>query len=197
MIELGSLDHLRAPPLEPIQSYFDVELSNNVRLDHPQAFGSLTWLHLDEPLSILSLFTLRCLDSDPLPVSRRAIRAVAKEDQAAATVLAEATKEDEEATLAVPVSPSDLLTMHFQAEGTMDESAIPSVSKALQGSEGTSDASVRVDEGIAIVELTKQTTVQATGVASNLVEIIQGVGFKLQSLNLSFVNKEDAATDVG
>ncbi|KAG6492855.1 hypothetical protein ZIOFF_047823 [Zingiber officinale] len=82
--------------------------------------------------------------SKPLPVSRRAIRAVAKEDQAAATVLAEATKEDEEATLAVPVSPSDLLTMHFQAEGTMDESAIPTVSKALQGSEGTNDASVRV-----------------------------------------------------
>ncbi|XP_074576024.1 uncharacterized protein LOC141832418 [Curcuma longa] len=141
------------------------------------------------------------LMSKPLLVSRRATaegEAVAlAEDQAAETVVAAATKEGEDATVAVPVSPSDLLTMHFQAEGTMDESAIPAVSKALQGSEGTSDVSVRVDEGIAIVELTKQTTVQATGVASNLVEIIQGAGFKLQSLNLSFVDEEDAAVAVG
>lgn len=41
------------------------------------------------------------------------------------------------------------------------------------------------------VQLTKQTTVQATGVASNLVEIIQGAGFKLQALNLSFEDEED------
>ncbi|XP_042410617.1 uncharacterized protein LOC122000199 [Zingiber officinale] len=101
--------------------------------------------HLTPSLSAVPSPPCRLM-SKPLPVSRRAIRAVAKEDQAAATVLAEATKEDEEATLAVPVSPSDLLTMHFQAEGTMDESAIPTVSKALQGSEGTNDASVRVFE---------------------------------------------------
>ncbi|KAG6507430.1 hypothetical protein ZIOFF_032774 [Zingiber officinale] len=114
------------------------------------------------------------------------------EDPATDTVVAAAMEEEEGATVAVPVSPSDLLTMYFQAEGTMDESAIPVVSKALQVSEGISDVSVRVDEGIATVELTKQTTVQATGVASNLVEIIQGAGFKLQSLNLSFEDEEDA-----
>ena len=36
---------------------------------------------------------------------------------------------------------------------------------------------------------------QATGVASNLVEAIQGVGFKLQTLSLSFedFDKADAA----
>lgn len=42
-------------------------------------------------------------------------------------------------------------------------------------------------------QLTKQTTVQATGVASNLVEIIQGSGFKLQTLNLSFEDDEELA----
>jgi hypothetical protein len=45
------------------------------------------------------------------------------------------------------------------------------------------------------LQLTKETTVQATGVASNLVEAIQGVGFKLQTLSLSFedFDKADAA----
>lgn len=43
------------------------------------------------------------------------------------------------------------------------------------------------------MQLTKETTVQATGVASNLVEIIQGSGFKLQALNLSF-DDEDYTT---
>lgn len=42
------------------------------------------------------------------------------------------------------------------------------------------------------VQLEKQTTIQATGVASSLVETIQGLGFKLQTLNLSF-DDEDAA----
>jgi hypothetical protein len=45
-------------------------------------------------------------------------------------------------------------------------------------------------------QLTKETTVQATGVASNLVEAIQGAGFKLQTLSLSF-NDFDEATGVG
>nr|CAD1840886.1 unnamed protein product [Ananas comosus var. bracteatus] len=115
----------------------------------------------------------------------------------------------------VPDSSSDVLTMFFKArffsplpffpapilnwylfsraEGTMDESNIPAVSKALEGTEGISDVVVRVAEGVASVELTKQTTVQATGAASSLVEIIQGSGFKLQALNLSFEDEEDAA----
>lgn len=48
------------------------------------------------------------------------------------------------------------------------------------------------------LQLTKATTVQATGVASNLVEAIQGVGFKLQTLSLSFedFDKADAAAAV-
>lgn len=59
--------------------------------------------------------------SKPLPDPRRAIRAVAEgeaaapeEDQAAETVVAAETKEEEGATVAVPLSPSDLLTMYFQ-----------------------------------------------------------------------------------
>ncbi|KAM0068275.1 putative heavy metal-associated domain, HMA [Helianthus debilis subsp. tardiflorus] len=97
---------------------------------------------------------------------------------------------DVEATVTVPVSRSDVLTMFFQAEGTMSEGAIPSVTSALEETEGISNLRVQVLEGIASVELKKKTTVQATGVASNLVEIIQNSGFKLQALNLSF--DEDA-----
>ena len=72
----------------------------------------------------------------------------------------------------------------------MSEAAIPSVTTALEETEGISNLRVQVLEGIASVELKKKTTVQATGVASNLVEIIQNSGFKLQALNLSF--DEDA-----
>ncbi|KAI3704771.1 hypothetical protein L1987_75000 [Smallanthus sonchifolius] len=95
-----------------------------------------------------------------------------------------------EATVTVPISRSDVLTMFFQAEGTMSEAAIPSVTSALEETDGISNLRVQVLEGIASVELKKKTTVQATGVASNLVEIIQNSGFKLQALNLSF--DEDA-----
>ncbi|KAK4409910.1 hypothetical protein Sango_0064000 [Sesamum angolense] len=118
-----------------------------------------------------------------------------------------------------------------RAEGTMNDSAIPAVTNALEGIEGIIDLKVRVLEGIASVEqlllygsrkwqislvivnqsiqqketpfrvsggfgcprytLRKQTTIQATGVASNLVEAIQCSGFKLQTLNLSFLDDED------
>ncbi|CBI34968.3 unnamed protein product, partial [Vitis vinifera] len=81
--------------------------------------------------------------------------------------------------------------MFFQAEGTMNETAIPTVTKALEETEGITTLKVQVVEGIASVALTKQTTVQATGVASSLVETIQGSGFKLQTLNLSFEDEED------
>ncbi|RYR08336.1 hypothetical protein Ahy_B05g075981 [Arachis hypogaea] len=189
-------------------------------------------------------------------------------------------QQQEEATteqqpVVVPVSPSDTLTMFFQAEGTMSESAIPTVSKALEDDdeeikegvdrgvrhglsiyagpcelagicnsyfmnvldsayalrnkckfviwgkrgkasevacvlvelflslhstfpsfsdiEGVASLKVQVLEGLATVELKKQTTVQATGVASSLVETIQGSGFKLQTLNLSFDEEYVAA----
>lgn len=101
-------------------------------------------------------------------------------------------EQSEQQTVSVPVSPSDTLTMYFQAEGTMNEAAIPKVTNALEGTEGVTDLKVRVLEGIASVELTKQTTVQATGVASSLVELVQSSGFKLQTLNLSFQDVEDA-----
>ncbi|KAL2528815.1 Heavy metal transport/detoxification superfamily protein [Forsythia ovata] len=128
------------------------------------------------------------------------IRAVAEEEE---TLVPEAEAQQEteaspppaaatpDQTVSVPVSTSDVLTMLFQAEGAMTDSAIPTVTKALEEVEGVTDLKVRIIEGIASVELTKQTTVQATGVASNLVEIIQGSGFKLQTLNLSFQDEED------
>ncbi|XP_065877028.1 uncharacterized protein [Euphorbia lathyris] len=97
----------------------------------------------------------------------------------------------EQQAVSVPVSPSDTLTMYFQAEGMMNEASIPAVTNALEGTDSIADLKVKVEEGIASIELTKQTTVQATGVASSLVELIQGAGFKLQTLNLSFADEED------
>ncbi|XVF58136.1 hypothetical protein PTKIN_Ptkin07bG0038700 [Pterospermum kingtungense] len=96
------------------------------------------------------------------------------EDEGAAVPEQEetATAEQQE-SVSVPVSPSDILKMYFQE------------------ADGISNVKVQVLEGIGTVELTKQTTVQATGVASNLVEIIQGAGFKLQTLNLSFDDEEE------
>ncbi|XP_076938549.1 uncharacterized protein LOC143606782 isoform X1 [Bidens hawaiensis] len=91
-----------------------------------------------------------------------------------------------EATVAVPVSRSDMLTMFFKAEGSMSEAVIPSITSALEETDDVSNLRVQVLEGIAGVELKKKTTVQATGVASNLVEILQNSGFKLQTLSLSF-----------
>ncbi|KAJ7970890.1 EG2771 protein [Quillaja saponaria] len=125
----------------------------------------------------------------------RVVKAVDEETQVAEQE--EVKNEQEEASLSeqvsvvVPVSPSDTLTMFFQAEGTMNETAIPTVINALEEIEGVTDLKAQVVEGIASVELKKQTTVQATGVASSLIEAIQGSGFKLQTLNLSFDDEED------
>ncbi|KAJ0260959.1 hypothetical protein HA466_0041770 [Hirschfeldia incana] len=100
-------------------------------------------------------------------------------------------QQQQQETVSVPVSPSDMLTMFFQADGTLNEAAIPNVTKALQDIDGVSNLKVQVSEGVAVVELSKQTTVQATGVASSLVETIQGAGFKLQTLNLSFEDEDE------
>ncbi|ONI19436.1 hypothetical protein PRUPE_3G279900 [Prunus persica] len=105
----------------------------------------------------------------------------------------EEDSEQQEQPVSVPVSPSDTLTMLFQADGTMSDAAIPSVTNALEETQGITNLKVEVVEGIATVELTKQTTVQATGVASSLVETIQSSGFKLQTLNLSFDEEEEIA----
>uniref|UniRef100_A0A2P2KAB6 Uncharacterized protein n=1 Tax=Rhizophora mucronata TaxID=61149 RepID=A0A2P2KAB6_RHIMU len=45
---------------------------------------------------------------------------------------AQVQEQEEQQTVSVPVSPSDTLTMHFQAEGTMDDTAIPAVTAALK-----------------------------------------------------------------
>ncbi|XP_066328675.1 uncharacterized protein [Miscanthus floridulus] len=81
------------------------------------------------------------------------------------------------ADAAAPAYTSDSLILYFKAEGTMEERAIPKITESL--------------------ELTKETTVQATGVASNLVEVIQGAGFKLQTLSLSFDDFDDVAAAGG
>ncbi|RWV78077.1 hypothetical protein GW17_00061012, partial [Ensete ventricosum] len=101
---------------------------------------SLSLYPLPSPPRRRSLFLL---PSKPVPASWRSLKAVAEgeaaaseEEQAAETVAAAATtaEEEEDATVAVPVSPSDMLIMFFQ------------------GQEGISDLNVRVAEGIATVE---------------------------------------------
>ncbi|XP_062151322.1 uncharacterized protein LOC133859801 [Alnus glutinosa] len=115
---------------------------------------------------------------------------IPEEQEAVQEEEASSSSSSEQSPVSVPVSASDILTMFFQAEGTMNEAAIPNVTKALEEAEGITNLKVQVVEGIASVQLTKQTTVQATAVASSLVETIQGSGFKLQTLNLSFEDEE-------
>nr|CAB3465606.1 unnamed protein product [Digitaria exilis] len=101
------------------------------------------------------------------------------------------------AEAAAPAYTSDSLILYFKAEGTMDERAIPKITETLQAMESVKDLEVLIEEGIGSVVLTKETTVQATGVASNLVEAIQGAGFKLQTLSLSFDDFDEATAGVG
>ncbi|KAJ7974516.1 EG2771 protein [Quillaja saponaria] len=144
--------------------------------------------------SFLKQLTVKA-QSNSIARGQRIVKSVYEETQIAQEE--EVSNEQEEASsseqvpVVVPVSPSDTLTMLFQAEGTMNETAIPTVTKALEETEGITNLKVQVVEGIASVELKKQTTVQATGVASSLIEAIQGSNFKLQTLNLSFDEKED------
>ncbi|GAB2276576.1 hypothetical protein Dimus_011295 [Dionaea muscipula] len=118
------------------------------------------------------------------------INSVAEDTQIPESSGAEEEEVFSDQSFSVPVSPSDKLIMYFLADGVIDEKDIPTVSKALEGTEGISDLKFGVSEGIASIQLVKQTTIQATGVASDLVAIIQGSGFKLNTLNLSFDDDE-------
>lgn len=115
----------------------------------------------------------------------RRLRAVAEDTE----LVSEGTQEEQQ--LSAVVSQSDKLTMIFKADGTITETLVGKVSQALQALEDVSDVKVETLEGITTVELVKQTTVQATGVASGLVEMLLGMDFKLQSLCLSFEDEED------
>eukprot|EP00475_Leptophrys_vorax_P039114 TRINITY_DN70035_c0_g2_i1.p1 TRINITY_DN70035_c0_g2~~TRINITY_DN70035_c0_g2_i1.p1 ORF type:complete len:194 (-),score=27.42 TRINITY_DN70035_c0_g2_i1:169-750(-) len=135
----------------------------------------------------------------PLVVSSRQARraadrwhrfeaAAADEGAADVAVVAEVEAEEE-----VEYVGNDELVMYFKAEGSLTESAISKVTKALEAVEGVHNVKVTVLEGCATVELTKVTTVQETGVASGLVEVIQGAGFAMQTLSLAF--DEDVAAE--
>ncbi|KAL3680766.1 hypothetical protein R1sor_023722 [Riccia sorocarpa] len=91
---------------------------------------------------------------------------------------------------------TDTLAMHFEAEGTIADTSIPKLTKTLEAVEGVSSVEVYVSEGGATVRLVKQMNVQATGVASGLVEIITKGGFKLQALNLGFDEDGDDDDDL-
>ncbi|GMI86820.1 hypothetical protein like AT5G14910 [Hibiscus trionum] len=151
------------------------------------------------PNSILFQTKVSSFSSNSLSLSSRKTKTrygnwklkSSEEGEAAVAEQEEPAVAEHQDSVSVPVSPSDTLRMYFQADGMLNEAEIPKVTKALEEAEGVSDLKVQVLEGIGTVELTKQTTVQATGVASNLVELIQGAGFKLQTLNLSFDDEED------
>ncbi|XP_024402628.1 uncharacterized protein [Physcomitrium patens] len=81
---------------------------------------------------------------------------------------------------------AESLSMFFKAEGSLNENAIPKLTKTLEGTEGVSQVKVYVVEGAATVELVKQTNIQETGVASSLVQLIEQAGFKMQALSLGF-----------
>ncbi|KAG4958823.1 hypothetical protein JHK87_035456 [Glycine soja] len=143
----------------------------------------------------LGLGTLHATDKvQTIQKKKRVVKAVEEDTQQELNAAddSEQPSTSEAPPVVVPVSPSDTLTMFFQAEGTVSETAIPALTKALEETEGVTDLKVQLAEGLAILELKKQTTVQATGVASSLVETIQGSGFKLQTLNLSFEDEEVA-----
>ncbi|KAK7381373.1 hypothetical protein VNO78_34012 [Psophocarpus tetragonolobus] len=123
-------------------------------------------------------------------IKKLVVKAVEEETQQ--ELNAEQPSISEAQPVVVPISPSDTLTMFFQAEGTVNEIDIPALTKVLEETEGVTDLKIQLAEGLAILELKKLTTVQATGVASGLVETIQGSGFKLQTLNLSFEDEEVA-----
>eukprot|EP00897_Mesotaenium_endlicherianum_P004662 jgi/Mesen1/4223/ME000219S03353 len=89
----------------------------------------------------------------------------------------------------------DNLVMYFKAEGTLPDAAYAKVQKALEGVEGVTNVKVTVTEGCAQVECTKMTTVQATGVASGIVDVIQKQGFKMQNLILGFDDEEEPDLD--
>lgn len=62
----------------------------------------------------------------------RVSRAVAEEETLVPGESKGESPNPEQQPVSVPVSPSDMLTMFFKAEGTMDESSIPAVSSAVE-----------------------------------------------------------------
>lgn len=131
------------------------------------------------------LFVTKAVEDETQQEQEQVVTEVEQQQQTSVT--------SEQPPVVVPISPSDTLTMLFQAEGTLNETAVPPLTKALEETEGVKNLKVNVFEGLATLELEKQTTIQATGVASSLVETIQGLGFKLQTLNLSFDDEDVAA----
>ncbi|CAI5463663.1 unnamed protein product [Closterium sp. Yama58-4] len=117
--------------------------------------------------------------------------AAAEEAAADVSVEAEVAVTEEE----VEYVGNDELVMYFKAEGSLPEPSVAKVTKALEAVEGVHNVKVTVLEGCATVELTKLTTVQETGVASGLVEVVQGAGFSMQTLSLAFDEDVESETE--
>ncbi|KAH7446016.1 hypothetical protein KP509_01G033000 [Ceratopteris richardii] len=106
--------------------------------------------------------------------------------------VAESTEVAEGAAL-----PSTGLSMSLKVEGTLADSLISKVKGVLMDIEGISNLNVYTAEGVATVELVKETTIQATGEASSIIEKIQAEGFKVQNLGISFNDPSaDADEDI-
>ncbi|KAJ3691570.1 hypothetical protein LUZ61_020734 [Rhynchospora tenuis] len=168
-------------------SLFFNPIRSSTRATSPLTSLSLPSFHFARSVSLSHRYSSKHVEA-----SRVVVKAVAEEETG---LISEGGEEvvtaPSEDTVSVPVSPSDMLIMYFKAEGTMDDTAIPGVTGVLEAQDGIYDLEVTNAEGVATVVLTKETTVQATGVASKLVELIQSSGFKLHTLSLSFEDEED------
>ncbi|CAL5185774.1 unnamed protein product [Lathyrus oleraceus] len=139
------------------------------------------------------LLVVKAVEDETQQQQEQDVTEIEQQQQPSSTSEQQPSSTSEQQPVVVPISPSDTLTMLFQAEGTLKETAVPPLTKALEEIEGVKNLKINVFEGLATLELEKQTTIQATGVASGIVETIQGLGFKLQTLNLSFDDEDVVA----
>ncbi|KAH9288376.1 hypothetical protein KI387_032493 [Taxus chinensis] len=115
------------------------------------------------------------------------LRAVAEEEE---------TQIEEQAGTTSVLTQSDKLTIFFQIEGTLDDKLVKRVTQALEDLEDVSNVMVETVEGITTIELVKHTTIQAGGVASALVQQLQGMDFKLHSLSLRVEDEEEEEEEI-
>ncbi|WJX65467.1 hypothetical protein P8452_50126 [Trifolium repens] len=173
--------------LQSIRFSSTLPSSASASSSHPLPFCTFPCHPRISPFKALSIKKNRSL------FVAKAVEDETQQEQVVTEIEQQPSSTSEQQPVVVPISPSDTLTMLFQAEGTLNELSVPPLTKALKEIEGVKNLKVNVYEGLATVELEKQTTIQATGVASSLVETIQGLGFKLQTLNLSFDDDENVA----
>ncbi|XP_002968622.2 uncharacterized protein LOC9631577 [Selaginella moellendorffii] len=85
---------------------------------------------------------------------------------------------------------AEKLVMMLKAEGSMPDVSIPIVQSSLEAMEDVSDVRITTFEGLTSISLTKKTIIQATNVASEIVDTMEKAGFRMHTLNLA-IDDED------